>query len=184
MRVISVVVAVALLAGSCGGEPSLSDYADDVEELVVTMNFGLDTLDSLVDHPNPSLEDVQTYAADRMDIREAFLTGIKDLQPPERVQHLHDAVLDLMTRLATAESAMADEVLALDEGADLSNLWESESGRTARAIDAEAVAFCKAAEAELDTGGQTTFGDDLLWIPSEMAEVVRVAFYCDRSDRP
>lgn len=184
MRVVSVVLSVAMLAASCGGEPSLSEYADEVEELVVAMNFGLDSLDALVDYPNPSFEDVRSYAIERVAIRETFLAGIEELQPPERAEHLHDAVLDIMSRLTAAESAMADEVLALDEGADLSNLWDTESGRIARAIDAEAVVFCNAAEAELDTGDQQTFGDDLLWIPPEMNEVVRVAFYCDRADRP
>lgn len=184
MRVPRVVLAVVLLAPSCGGEPSLSQYADEVEGLVVTMNFGLDSLDNLVDDPNPSYEDVRTYAINRVELRQDFVDGIQALTPPERVQDLHYAVLDIMTRLTAAESAMADEVLALDEGADLSNLWDSDAGRAARAVDAEAVAFCKAAEARLDTGDQQTFGDDFPWIPAEMNEVVRVAFYCDRSDRP
>ncbi len=184
MRVSLTVIVVLLLASSCGGEPSLADYVDEAEALVGSMNFGLDALDPLLDDPSPSLEDVRTYAVERVELRREFLDGIQQLQPPERVQDLHDAVVDIVTRLTAAEAAMADEVLALDDGADLTNLWDTEAGRAARAVDAEAVALCRAAEAQLDSGDQQSFGDDLPWIPPEMTEVVRVALYCDRSDRP
>ncbi len=172
------------MLGSCGGEPSLTDYVEEAEQLVLSMNFGLDSLDPLLDDPDPSLEDVHAYASGRVAMRREFLDALAALEPPDRLEDLHVALTDLITRLVAAESAMADEVLAMDEGADLSNLWGSEAGQAALAVDAEAIAFCRAAEAEFDERDQQAMSDDVLWVPAEMKEVVRVVFYCDRSDRP
>lgn len=184
MRLLVPALAGCLFLGSCGGELSLPEYVEEVEQLVVTMNFGLDSLDPLLADPNPSLADVRAYASGRVESREDFLEALTELEPPERVEDLHVALVDVLTRLTAAESAMADEILDLDEGADLSDLWASDAGQAALAVDAEAVAFCRAAEAEFDATDQPTFGEDAVWVPAEMKEVIRVAFYCDRSDRP
>jgi hypothetical protein len=148
------------------------------------MNFGLDSLDPLVDDPSPNLDDWRAYASGRVALREEFVEGLALLEPPGQVQDLHDAVTDIITRLVAAETAMADEILSLEEGADLSNLWDSEAGRAALEIDAEAIALCKAAEAEFDATEDQAIFEDVPWIPPDMKEVIRVAFYCERSDRP
>lgn len=183
-RILLVGFGVLLLLGSCSSEPSLSEYAEGVEQLVLTMNFGLDSLDPLVDDPSPSLDDWQAYASGRVALREEFVEGFALLEPPSQVLDLHDTVADIMTRLVAAETAMADEVLSLEEGADISNLWDTEAGRVALEIDAEAVALCKAAEEEFDATEDQAILADVPWIPTDMKEVIRVAFYCERSDRP
>jgi hypothetical protein len=182
--VVTIVAAVAIASSGCGGEPSLSEYAEEVERLIVVMNSGLDVLDESVAGRSPSLEEIRTYAVGRVDLRNEFLEDFRTIEPPERLDEFHDAALDVMERLTEAETRLADQALALDAPAEAARLWETEAGLAAREVDEEAVAICKAAQAEFNATEDNAIAEGVPWIPAEMKEVVRVAFYCDRSERP
>ena len=176
---------VALAATACGDdELSLTEYAEQVETLVVTMNNGLDQLDLLVDNRTPSLEDIAAYANGRISLRNEFLDGFTAIDPPERVATFHQTALDVLTRLTEAETEVAEIALTLDDPVDVDSIWDSDAGRRARAVDVEAVNICKAAQAQFDATEERAAAEGVPWIPEEMKEIVRVAFYCERTDRP
>ena len=174
------VVAVLLVAGACGGdEPTLTEYAEEVEDLVVAMNLGLDELDAVLNGP-VSLEDVQEYAIARMELRNAFLDELEDLEAPERLREFHTQAVDVITRLVDAEQLVADGALAADNVVDAAQMWQTEAGLAARAVDQEALELCLAAQDTFDATEENAIAEGVPWIPSEMKEIVRVAFLCER----
>ena len=59
----------------------------------------------------------------------------------------------------------------------------SEAFLATEALDEEAVALCQVAQAEFDaTADREVFGE-MPWIPSELREVVSVAFGCTKEER-
>ena len=60
LRASASTLALMLLATSCS-EPSLTDYAEEVELLVTTMNTSLDAIDKDLDSSEPSVEVIQAY---------------------------------------------------------------------------------------------------------------------------
>jgi hypothetical protein len=181
--VVTVALVVITLSGCGTGEPTMSEYAEQVETLVGAMNARLDALDPLVEG-SPTLDDVRTYAAERVALRSEFLQGFRALEPPERLREFHRSAVGVMERLTAAEPELADEVMTLDDPLAALHLWESEAGSAARAADESAIALCKAAQAEFDATEENAIAEGVPWIPAEMKEVVRVALYCERSERP
>jgi hypothetical protein len=179
-----VAVAAIALTGCGSDESTLSEYAEEVEGLVLTMNSGLDDLEALPDEYSLSLDDVRTYATERVALRFEFLEAFRALEPPDRVEEFHRAALNVMERLTAAEAALAEEARAVDNPVAATRLWETDAGVAAQQADEEAIALCKAAQAEFDATEENAVAAGVPWIPGEMKEVVRVALYCDRSERP
>ncbi len=174
-------LAAVLLASACSSEPSLGDYAADVESLVTTMNARLDEIDAEV-VGSTDLELIRWYATERVAAREAFIEGLDALQPPAGVAELHTTALGIVSRLAAAESALADRVMALETFPGIDAIWATPEGVAARAADAEAIALCEAAEAELDESDQAQLGG-APWVPAEMKHIIEVAFGCQAAER-
>jgi hypothetical protein len=161
---------------------SLADYADQVEALVTTQNARLDALDAELEGPL-DLDQVKRYAKERVEARSALVDGLGKLDPPEEVAELHTAALEIMGRVTEAESVLADRVLAMETSAGIDAIWETPEGVAARAADEQAVALCRAAEAEINSTEERSTFEDVPWIPAEMKEIVRVAFGCDAENR-
>ena len=53
----------------------------------------------------------------------------------------------------------------------------------ARAVDAESLAICDAAQASIDATQDRDAFSDTPWIPPEMKEVIEVTFKCRAEDR-
>ena len=181
-RICGGVAAVALLMAACGGGLSVSEYAAEVEALVDEMNGAIDQLDVDVD-ANPSLEATKRYASERVEAREDFVAGMRQLDPPEQITELHEAALRIMDRLTAAESALADRVLELDTNVGVDGIWLTPEGIAARTADDEAIAICQAAQAALDETQTREQLGDVPWVPPEMKEVVVVTFGCLPEDR-
>lgn len=174
------IVAMALALGACGGhETTLTEYAENIEDLVVTMNLQLDGLEEIL-NGSVSLEDVHEYVTERMELRNGFIDALRELEPPDRLRDFHEQALDVITRLVDAEQLVADGALASDNVAEASAMWETEAGRAARAADEEAIEICKAAQETFDATEENAIAEGVPWIPNEMKEVVRVAFLCER----
>jgi hypothetical protein len=153
-----------------------------VEALVTTMNARLDQLDSGLDETR-DLEQIRSYAEQRIDARSDFVAGLQSLEPPDEVAALHKAALDIMQRLTDAESEMADRVMQWDSPDDIEQMWETPEGVAARALDAQAVSLCLAAQAEFDQTADRAGFEDVPWVPSEMKSVILVAFGCEAASR-
>ncbi len=173
-------VALAFALSGCGGdEPTLTDYAEDVEDLVVAMNLGLDELDAVLNGP-VSLEDVHEYAVARLELRSDFLDSLREVEPPERMREFHEQAVDVITRLVDAESLVAEGALATDNVVEAARMWQTEAGLAARAVDQEALELCLAAQETFDATEENAIAEGVPWVPSEMKEIVRVAFLCER----
>jgi hypothetical protein len=173
---------VAVLLAACSSGASLADYAEDVETLIVTMNARLDALDAEFD-ATQDLEEMKEHASQRILARSRFLTGLRELEPPDEVVELHETALGIMERLTDAETAMADRVMSWESASDIEAIWETPEGIAARTADAQAVALCLAAQADFDQTSDRAEFEAVPWIPPEMKEVVLVAFGCEADGR-
>ena len=176
------VLLLAVLTTACGGGPSLADYAEDVEVLVVTMNARLDELDAETVGTR-DLAEIQRYAQQRIIARSDFLTGMSDLEPPDDVLELHETAVGIMQRVLDAESILADRVMNLESAIGIDSIWETPEGMAARAADEQAIALCHVAQSEFDQTTDREKFRDVPWIPSEMKRVIVVAFGCDADNR-
>lgn len=180
-RLIAAVVVAGLALSACGGGPSLTEYAPELESAVAEMNGQLDRLDVEMSATN-DLEQIKGFANERVAARYEFVSVLEDLEPPSNVSDLHVTALSIMSRLADAEASLAAYVNELDSLADTEDIWSTPLGVAARSVDAEAVELCLAAQAELDTSERSELAG-VPWIPPELKEVVVVAFGCVAEDR-
>jgi len=181
-RILILVIAVGAVVAACSSSSSLTDFAEDLERLVSTMNDGLDDADaSLGDEP--SLEVMRAYVADRLELRNDFLDAFGALDPPEEISDLYATALDIIVRLTAAESELADFVMEADTAEEARTVWDSPAGDAARAIDVESIAICDAAQASVDATQDRDSFSDTPWIPPEMKEVIEVTFGCHAEDR-
>lgn len=175
-------LSLVLLTAACSSAPTVPEYAEDVEALVTIMNARLDELDVDV-HGTQDLEAIKRYAEQRVLARNDFLTGLRALNAPDDVVELHDTALEIIERVTAAETAMADLVMAWESASDIEAIWETPEGIAARTADAQAVVMCLGAQAEFDQTSDRAEFEGVPWIPTEMKEVIRVAFGCETEQR-
>ena len=175
-------VSLILLTAACSSTPTVAEYAEDVEALVTTMNARLDELDVDIEGTQ-DLEAIRRYAEQRVLARNNFLIGLRALNAPDDVVELHDTALEIIGRVTAAETAMADLVMAWKSASDIEAIWETPEGIAARTADAQAVALCLAAQAEFDQTSDRAEFEGVPWIPSDMKEVILVAFGCEAEQR-
>jgi len=181
-RILALLVAFGLAGSACSSSVTLGEYAEEIERLIVTMNQRIDDGEAEV-AADPTLERAQSYATDRLDARHDFIEAFSALEPLEEVVDLHATALDIFTRLVAAETSLADLVMAADSFEEADAVWITPQGEAFRRIDEEAIALCAVVQADLDATQQREVFADMPWIPSEMKEVIEVAFRCDRADR-
>jgi len=169
---------VLVLAAGCSSGPTTAEYAEDVEALVTTMHLHLDRLDSELEGTS-NLEQIQSYALERVSARSDFVDGLRSLEPPADLESFHETALEIMERLTDAESAMADRVMRWESSDDIEAIWDTPEGLAARAADGQAVAMCLAAQEEFDQTAERAELEDVPWVPAEMKAVILVAFGCE-----
>ncbi len=176
-------VAVALLASACSSGPSLTEYAADAEAAVVTHNDSMDENDRDFENQNQTLEVIQTYATRRMELRATFLSALEELEPPREAKDLHNAALATIRSVVDAERVLFDRALEATDPTQVGDLWSTPAGQAAREADAQAIAICQAAEAAINSTEDRQALIGMPWVPSELQEVVSVAFGCTAADR-
>ena len=176
-------VAVALAASACGSGPSLTEYASELEGLVTAHNAGMDANDRDFGNAPQTVERIRAYAATRMELRREFLEALEVLETPGEAEDLHGAAVETIRTLVAAEQELFNVATTSDDMDELGNLWSSPAGQTARAADAQAIAICQAAEAAINSTEERQALVGMPWVPTELQEVVTVAFGCTAAER-
>ena len=178
-------LALTLAAAACGGSSeSVPDYIEQIETITQTTGDAFDALDTERDAQDPpSVAETKAYLNARVDLRAAMVADFESLSPPDQLADLHAEALASMERVLASEEALATLAAEAETPADINAVWSSQEAVAWRAADDDIVALCQAAEAEFDTPEELEDLGDLPWLPSEMGEVVSVAFGCTRQER-
>ena len=172
---------LVLGVAACGGGHTLTEYGAGAEAAVAFMNARVDELDVAI-ADTASMDEVWALWDQRIAAREELVAEIRALDPPDSAAEMHKVAVDILSRLAAAEAAMA--VHAGDETiTHLGEVWDTSEGRAARAVDEEAIAICQAAHAFFDGTADRQILAEVPWIASELKEVVEVAFGCTATER-
>ena len=173
------VVVIAVAASACGeGTPTVSEYAAEAERLVAEMTQGFVAADAAWESEAPSVEGAEEYWEARLAVRRGFLEDVMALDPPAEVVAQHDAAVDVFTRMTVADEALAARTAQFDEITDHWQWVATPEGEAADALLEEVFAFCRASQAAYDATQDRAALQELPWIPSDVTEVVSVAFGC------
>ena len=166
------------LAACGGGSLTVSEYATAAEALVAEMTTGFARVDSEWESQAPSIERARDYWEGRLEVRNQFLDGVRDLDPPGSVADQHIAAIDVFTRMTAADAALAARVEDYETITDHWQWIDTPEGRAADELLEEVYAFCRASQAEFDATQELSAFEDVPWVPSEATQVVSVAFGC------
>ncbi len=170
---------LALILLACGGgNLTLSEYAAQAEDLVAEMESRFESLDREWESQAPTVEGARRYWDGRLEVRSDFLDGVRALDPPDAVADQHAAALDVFGRITAADEALAERVATFETVTEHWQWVDTPEGVAADALLEEVFAFCRASQAEYDATKDREPLKDVPWIPSEMSEVVSVAFGC------
>lgn len=175
-------IALALLAAACGGGAlTVSEYAAEAEVLVAEMTQEFASLDAAWEAEAPSVEGAARYWEGRLDVRRQFLDGVRDLDPPEAVADQHAAALDVFDRITAADEALEQRAASFETFTEHWPWVDTPEGEAADALLEEVFAFCRASQAAYDATQDRASLQEVPWVPSELTEVVSVAFGCPAS---
>lgn len=135
-------------------------------------------LDAEWNAQTPTPEGARSYWDRRLGARVETLEGFQALDPPETVTNLHGIGLDLFSRLITAEEALAVRVASFEIVTDPEQWWNTAEGKAAIAVEEEIDAFCHIFQARYDATIERAVVSDLVWIPAEMKEIVKIDLGC------
>ncbi len=177
-------ICLTLVLAGCGdGELTMNDYATQIEGLITTMNQEVDALDAEAISQTLTLEGVREFWEAKVKARQEFIDGLEAIEPPQDAAEMHASAIGIVSRLGAADKAVAELAGTMETEQDLSLLLSSPEFLATEVVDVEAVAMCEAAQAEFDsTADREVFGDTP-WIPSELREIVAVAFGCTKEER-
>lgn len=178
-RALGFLFVCTLVLGACGADSlTLSEYSSEIAELINGVDGRLDAhADELFSSP-ASVEATRAYLEDRVAGYNELVDGVDTLNPPEEAADLHAALGEILGRLLIAEEARAAFAATVDSIDDLDQVWEGAEAQVVREAEQEAILLCYAAQDRIDETEEREDLADVPWIPSEMKEVVRVAFDC------
>lgn len=177
-RVCAAICLVATLAACGSGTLSLTEYATAAEGLVAEMEAEFVRLDAEWVSKPPSADRAHDYWEGRLAVRYGFLESVAALEPPTAALEQHLAALDVFGRFTVADEALAARVETYDAITEHWQWQDTAEGQAADAILEEVFAFCRASQADYDATRDRAALQDVPWIPSEMSEVISVAFGC------
>lgn len=180
MRSRAVAACVVLMVVSCGGgEPTVSEYAAQVETHTTELFGTLGELTIEGTFEAPTVEEIQAVYGGLAAAFHRLRDGLEDVEPPQDLSELHIAALEMAARLVDAGDALAQRTEAVQTEADLGELFNSPEAQAVEAARVEIVTFCLERQAEFDATADREAFADTPWIPPEMQEVVLVAFGCE-----
>ena len=183
MRIAVFAGCLLLAVAGCGGsEPTLAEYAEQVEALTTAMYSSTDPLAAELEAMAvPSAGDLQRAYGELAKTFRTFSDGLDDVKPPSDIADMHDQLLAMADRLASTNEALSAIVDEYEDGDDWEALMRTPEAQAARAAGLAILDFCQARQAELDATADREGLSDAPWIPADMQEVILVAFGCDRS---
>lgn len=180
MRKRAAAVCVVLLIASCGGsEPTVSEYAEEVEGHTTELFGTLEELTMDGTFASPTVEEVQTVYRGMAAAFHRLHDGLEDVEAPGDLAELHAAALEMSARLVDAGDALAQRTEAVQTEAEFEDLFNSPEVQAVEAVRVELITFCLERQAEFDATADREAFADTPWIPPEMQEVVLVAFGCE-----
>ena len=181
----SIVVADLGLVGLAAcSTPTLTvtEYADEIEDLVGSMEARFASADADWEAQQPSLEGAIAYWDERLDIRTDFLSDLEDIAYPPEVTEMHETSLALFRRITAADVAIAESVEQYDDISEHRPWLTTPEGQASLAVLDEVYEFCRSSQAEFDATSEREDLEGLPWLPPEMSEVIKVAFGCPPQD--
>ena len=181
-RASSSVLCLALVTVACGGgEPSLTDYVDQMNAAVAEAEQKAEALTS-------SEEDVSDFTPQVLEagllrglaeIRIPLQTAVDDIEAPEQIADLHDRLWAWHRSFIEVEQALADRAATTP---DTTNGWtglsDSPEMGAYRSAIAKGKQLCISLQSQLDaTEARGVFADEP-WLPEQMKEVVTAALGC------
>jgi hypothetical protein len=166
------------LIGCGSSELTVSEYAAEIEQLVVEMEAGFASIDANWEAQVPSVAGAADYWEKRLEIRNDYLESIEALDPPTEVQEMHESALAVFNKITDADEVLAAKVASLDVITEHWQWVDTAEGKAADEVLAEVFAFCRASQEEFDATEDLEQFEDITWLPAEMKQVVRVAFGC------
>ena len=178
-----VVLGVALVAASCGGdELSLTEYVEQVNEATaaaIAADERLMSEDAIQSANSPQLIAAGLRRA-LDEIRLPLQRAVDDIDPPDQVSELHSLLWDWHAAFIPIEEALLDR---FDETPN------TEAGWTALSNSDEMAAYrgslvdgrqaCIDFQAELDATEARGVFADVAWLPGELKETVVAALGCE-----
>lgn len=180
-RTIALAASLVIVVASCGGgdEPTLTEYAEEIEGLTTTMYRTLDDLTiTAEDGSEVPVEDAQAVYDGAAAAFRQRRDGLQAIEPPGGVADLHAVSIDIMNRFTAAQEAFARRAREYKTADDWDLLYETPEALAVNAVQEEMIAFCQARQAQFDATADREVLADVPWIPAEMQEVVTVLFGC------
>jgi hypothetical protein len=159
----------------------LTDYASEVEQMVETKAWQMDALDAELSAVRPGLGRTQVYWEGRVAAGVELVEKLQVLQPPEQVAELHAATLGIMSRYVAAEEAYAARAGIVET---MSELELSAEAQAVRVVEDDIRAICRQAQTTFDETNKREVLSGVPWIPTELKEVIHVAFRCSAEEKP
>ncbi len=146
--------------------------------MVSEMETDFARIDTAWEAEPATLQGALDYWDQRLRIRNEFLDGITDLEPPPEIAGTHAASLEIFGRITAADEALASRVAEYDQVTEHRQWLDTPEGAASLAILDEVFAFCRLSQEEFDATTDREGLHDAPWVPPEMKETVKVAFGC------
>ncbi len=173
---------LATLAACGSGTLTVTEYATQTQELVATMSNGFIQIDTEWEASEPSLEGAQEYWDKRLGLRDEFLQGIRDLEPPEMLVPTHGDALAIFERITDADVALKARVDTFDTVTEHWQWLDTPEAEAVESVLQDVFAFCRSSQDQLDATQDRRALEGVPWIPPEMQEIVKVAYGCPPSE--
>lgn len=179
MRHVWAVTCLAVILVACGGGSlTVSEYAEQAEDLVAVLEARFESLDTEWESQAPTVDGARSYWDRRLAVRAEFLKGVRALDPPEELADLHAAALDVFSRISAADEALAARVATFETLTEHRQWLDTPEGQASLAVLEEVFVLCRATQEGFDATGQRESLEEVPWIPPELKEVIKVAFGC------
>jgi hypothetical protein len=174
-------VCILLVSGCGGGEISLTEYVDRINDVEYRASRQAEKLVANAEQiTDLTPQDLQAGLEQAYAIRTEVKDATDDIEPPEQVADMHELIFDWHTRFIDIEQALAARVgTAEDTATDWAELSSSSEMAVYRTAIVEGKEVCDEFQAQLDATAERGDFADVPWLPTQLKEVVVAVLGCD-----
>jgi hypothetical protein len=174
-------VCILLVSGCGGGEISLTEYVDRINDVEYRASRQAEELVANAEQiTDLTPQDLQAGLEQAYAIRIEVKDATDDIEPPEQVADMHELIFDWHTRFIDIEQALAARVgTAEDTATDWAELSSSSEMAAYRTAIVEGKEVCDEFQAQLDATAERGDFADVPWLPTQLKEVVVAVLGCD-----